>query len=213
MKSAEGSSCTFDAADGQLLLRGNLTKWSALAVDFGLAKAPLARRVARRFQLNRRAEALVYLCEVKFLQKIPSLFGLATLTAFAACSSPNQPIAEHGPPSPASAAEMTLMARHDSLMAKEGQLFSLKTKIVAAHSPTAGPYLRGLAAADAAMMNWMHQYKAPDSTAAPAARLAYFRQQQQVLAGVSQRFRATMDSAALFISQHPASSARPASSK
>ena len=153
----------------------------------------------------------MYLWAVKFLQKIPALFALAALAAFAACTSPNQPIAEHGRPSPASAAEIALMARHDSLMAQEDQLFSLKTRIVAAHSPMAGPYLRGLAAADAAMMDWMHQYKAPDSTAAPAARLAYFRQQQQVLAGVSQRFRATMDSAALFISQHPATSARPAS--
>jgi hypothetical protein len=101
---------------------------------------------------------------------------------------------------------MALMARHDSLMVQEDQLFALKAKIKAAHSPAAGPYLRGLAAADAAMFGWMHQYHAPDSTVAPADRLAYFRQQQQVLAGVRQQFRATIDSATLFIKSLPAAS-------
>jgi hypothetical protein len=139
----------------------------------------------------------------------------AALALLAACTSPNQPIAERGAPSPASAAEMALMARHDSLMAQMDQLFQLKAKINATKSPAAGPYLRGLAAADEAMMRWMRQYKAPDTTAAPAARLAYFQQQQQVLAGVRQQFRATIDSASLFIKQHPAAAtpAAPASSK
>ena len=132
--------------------------------------------------------------------------GVALVTA---CSSPNQPIAERGRPAPATAAQMALMVRHDSLMAQLDQLFALKAKITAAHSPAAGPYLRGLAAADAAMLGWMHRYRAPDSTAAPAARLAYFRQQQRVLAGVSRQFRATMDSASLFIRQRPAPSAAP----
>ncbi|ALW85853.1 hypothetical protein AUC43_12565 [Hymenobacter sedentarius] len=139
---------------------------------------------------------------------------LALMPLLAACPSPKKPIAENGPPSPAAAAEMALMARHDSLMVQEDQLFSLKAKIAAAHSPAAGPYLRGLAAADAAMMDWMHQYHAPDSTADPAARLAYFRQQQQVLATVSQKFRATIDSATMFINKLPAAAvpAKPAAS-
>ena len=149
---------------------------------------------------------------MKFSPFIPATFHVVALLALAACSrSSDNIIAEKGKPSPASAAEIALMARHDSLMAKEDQLFSLKAKINAAHSPAAGPYLRGLAAADAAMMDWMHQYRAPDTTATNASRLAYFQQQQQVLAGVSQKFRATMDSASLFISQLPASA--PASSK
>lgn len=99
---------------------------------------------------------------------------------------------------------MALMASHDSLMAREDRLYALKAEITAARSPAATPYLRGLAAADAAMMDWMHRYRAPDSTAAPATRVAYFQQQQRVLAGVRRQFGATMDSAALFISQHPA---------
>lgn len=145
---------------------------------------------------------------MKFFVKKASWAALAALGhAVLACSSPNQPIAEHQPPSPVSAAEMALMARHDSLMAQEDQLFALKAKIGTAHAPTAGPYLRGIAAADAAMMDWMHQYHAPDSMAPVAQRLTYFRQQQRVLAGVKRQFRATMDSAALFISQHPAATA------
>lgn len=106
------------------------------------------------------------------------------------------------------------MARHDSLMAKMDQLYSLKGKITAARSPAAGPYLRGLAAADEAMMDWMHQYRAPDTTANRATRLAYFQQQHEVLAGVSRQFKATIDSATLFISQLPGTApAAPATSK
>ena len=131
----------------------------------------------------------------------------------AACSPPNKPVSEQGAPSPATAAEMAVMARHDSLMAQTDQLYSLKARLSATRSPAAAPYVRGLVAADAAMMDWMHQYKAPDSTATPAARLAYFEQQQQVLAGVRRQYRATMDSATLFINQHPATSAQPATSK
>ena len=139
---------------------------------------------------------------------------LAVAPALAACPSADS-ISEHGAASPASAAEMALMARHDSLMAQEDALFALKSTIVKAHSPAAGPYLRGLAAADAAMFGWMHQYHTPDSAATPAARLAYFQQQQQVLAGVSKQFRATMDSAALFIRKLPSppAPATPISSK
>ena len=139
---------------------------------------------------------------------------LAFAPALAACPAADS-ISEHGAASPASAAEMALMARHDSLMAKEDALYALKSKITKAHSPAAGPYLRGLAAADAAMMDWMHRYHAPDSAAPPAARLAYFQQQQQVLAGVNRQFAATMDSASLFIKTLPPTSpaAAPTSPK
>ncbi|MBD2768110.1 hypothetical protein IC235_09430 [Hymenobacter sp. BT664] len=124
------------------------------------------------------------------------LAGAATLAACPAPAPPRQP-------SPAQAAQRALMARHDSLMARMDQLYALKAKISAAHAPAAGPYLRGLVAADAAMMHWMHQYHAPDTTGAPAARLAYFQQQQQVLAEVSRQFQATIDSATLFLQQLP----------
>ncbi|OGX81244.1 hypothetical protein [Hymenobacter glacialis] len=141
---------------------------------------------------------------MKYLQPTHWALVAATGLLLAACASPDKPIAEQGPPSPASAAEMAVMARHDSLMAKMDELYRLKGLITKAKAPGAGPYFRGLAAADAAMMGWMHQYRAPDSTATPAARLAYFQQQQQLLATVSQQFRATIDSASLFINRQPA---------
>lgn len=157
------------------------------------------------------ALAWPYLCAVKALQKLP-LLCVAGLAGLAACStSPSKPIAEGQAPSPASAAEMALMARHDSLMGQTDQLIALKRTITAAHSPAAGPYLRGLAAADAAMLGWMHQYHAPETGTPPAARLAYFQQQQRVLAGVHRRFRATIDSATLFIKRLPAASPAAAS--
>jgi hypothetical protein len=154
----------------------------------------------------------LYLCGVKFsLQNALRAALVALAPALAACPSAAPPRQL----SPDKAAEKAVMARHDSLMARMDQLYSLKSKITAARSPAAGPYLRGLAAADESMMVWMRQYRAPDTTAAPATRLAYFQEQQQVLAGVSQQFQATIDSATLFINQLPAATApaAPASSK
>ena len=130
----------------------------------------------------------------------------APFLLLAACSSPNQPISEGGAPSPASAAEMALMATHDSLMFQTDELMARKGKLAGYPSEASTPYIHGLAAADNAMMAWMHQYKAPDSTATPAARLAYFQQQQQVLAGVRRLFRSSLDSATKFQAQHPAAS-------
>ena len=127
-----------------------------------------------------------------------------------ACSSPNKPISEGAAPSPASAAEIALMATHDSLMFQTDELMALKGKLSGYHSEAPTPYIHGLTAADNAMMAWMHQYKAPDSTATPAARLAFFQQQQQQLAGVRRLFRSSLDSATKFQAQHPAAGDVPA---
>lgn len=140
-----------------------------------------------------------------------ALCVVGTPFLLAACSSPSQPISEGATPSPASAAEMALMASHDSLMFQTDELMTLKGKLSGYHSEAPAPYIHGLAAADNAMMAWMHQYKAPDSTATPAARLAYFQEQQQVLAGVRRRFRSSLDSATKFQAQHPATGDVPSS--
>ncbi|MBF9220897.1 hypothetical protein [Hymenobacter ruricola] len=131
-----------------------------------------------------------------------NLFPLA-LAALASACSPGT-ISENGAPSEASAAEMALMNRHDSLMAETSKLYEYKAKLSGYHTEAAAPYIHGLLAADAAMMSWMHRYKAPDTTATPAARVAYFRQQQQILAGISRQYRATLDSAVRFTTEHPA---------
>ncbi|UOQ99667.1 hypothetical protein MUN81_09265 [Hymenobacter sp. 5317J-9] len=135
---------------------------------------------------------------------LKNVLPLALVALAAACSSPNRPIGENGAPSDASAAEMALMNRHDSLMAETSKLYEYKAKLSGYHTEAAAPYIHGLLAADAAMMDWMHNYKAPDTTAAPAARVTYFRQQQEILAGVSRQYRATLDSARRFTTEHPA---------
>ncbi|MBO2008889.1 hypothetical protein [Hymenobacter negativus] len=134
-------------------------------------------------------------------------------SVLAACSSPNKPIGENGAPSEASAAEMTLLNQHDSLMAQTAQLYKFKSKLSGYHTEAAAPYIHGLLAADAAMMGWMHQYKAPDTTAAPATRLTYFRQQQQVLDAVSRQYKSTLDSATRFTTEHPAAGDVPPPTK
>jgi len=133
-------------------------------------------------------------------------------SALAACSSPNKPISENGPASEVSAAEMTLLNQHDSLMAKTEQLYKFKAKLSGYHTEAAAPYIHGLLAADAAMMAWMHQYK-PDTTAAPATRLAYFQQQQQVLDALSRQYTSTLDSATRFTTEHPAAGDVPPPTK
>jgi hypothetical protein len=135
-------------------------------------------------------------------------------SALAACSSPNKPIAETAAPSDTSAAEMALLNKHDSVMAQNPQLYELKSKLSGYHTEAAAPYIHGLLAAKGAMMGWMHQYKASDSTATPAARLAYFQEQHRILTRVQQQYRATLDSATQFTTQHPpAGEVRPAPSK
>ena len=147
-----------------------------------------------------------------FLRNALRVAVVASGPVLAACSSPNKPISENGAASPASAAEMALMDQHDSLMAQTSQLYEFKARLSGYHSQAAAPYIHGLLAADAAMMGWMHQYKAPDTTAAPATRLAYFEQQRRVLDAVQRQYKTTLDSATRFTTAHPAAGAvRPIS--
>jgi hypothetical protein len=135
-----------------------------------------------------------------------------TASALAACSSPNQPISENGAPSETSAAQMKLLSQHDTLMAHTPKLYAFKAKLSGYHSEAAAPYIHGLLAADAAMMTWMHQYK-PDTSATPAARLAYLQQQQQILDAVARQYKSTLDSATRFTTEHPAAGDVPPPTK
>ena len=130
-------------------------------------------------------------------------YSLWVLLLASACA----PAPEQKQPSPAIGAEQAVMDRHDSLMVQTGQLFLLKERILRAKPPGAGRYLQGLQAADNAMMGWMHQYKAPDSTVAEAQRLAYFQQQQQILDAVEKQQRGIIDSVAALLQQYPAPAA------
>jgi hypothetical protein len=151
-----------------------------------------------------------YLCAVKIPFKNVLPIALAA-AALAACSSPT--ISENDGPSEASAAEMALMSRHDSLMDQTAKLYEFKSKLSGYHTEAAAPYIHGLLAADGAMRAWMYQYKAPDTTAAPATRLAYYQQQQQKLDAVHRQYQTTLDSATRFTTEHPAAGDVPPPTK
>ncbi|AMR25953.1 hypothetical protein A0257_01795 [Hymenobacter psoromatis] len=95
----------------------------------------------------------------------------------------------------AHALEDTLMSRHDLAMGQAEQLFALKAQLTAAKVPAGAPVLTRMQAADHAMMGWMHQYHAPDSTAPGALRLTYLKDQRQQLGGIEQQLRVAIDSA------------------
>ena len=110
------------------------------------------------------------------------------------------------PAAQAQALEDTLMAHHDRAMTQTEQLFELKAKLTAGKLPaaTTTPIVAKMQAADQAMMNWMHHYQAPDSTAPAAQRLPYLQDQQRQLAGVERRLRGAIDSATATLHQVPA---------
>ncbi len=99
------------------------------------------------------------------------------------------------PATQARALEDSLLAHHDVAMGQTEQLFALKAQLTAAKVPARAPVLARMQAADRAMMTWMHQYQAPDSTAPAAQRLAYLKGQQQQLDGIEQQLRVAIDSA------------------
>ena len=148
---------------------------------------------------------------------------LTTLAALPGCGGADTP-ATPPPSTPAAQAqalEDTLMAHHDRAMNQAEQLFELKAKLTAAKAPAAtASVIAKMQAADQAMMNWMHQYQAPDSTSeaakllTPAQRLSqritYMQQQQQQLAGVERRLRGALDSATATLHQLPAAGVTPA---
>lgn len=118
--------------------------------------------------------------------------------ALAAC----QPASHSGAADPAAAAETSLMDRHDTLMARTARLYELRqqlSKPALKADPRTPPTVRRLLAADAAMMGWMNQYQAPDSTTPPARRLAYFQAQSQQLSVVEKQMQGTIDSASALV--------------
>ena len=98
----------------------------------------------------------------------------------------------------AEAAEKAVLARHDELMAKMDQLYDLRQQLQKASLPdttVAGRRSRSLLAADAAMMNWMHQYRKPTTATAADQQLAYFQQQQRFIDSVGVLMEHSIDSA------------------
>ncbi|MCR5889804.1 hypothetical protein LRS06_18920 [Hymenobacter sp. J193] len=126
------------------------------------------------------------------------LSGLSGLLT-ACSSSPN-------PAEQVTAAEQRVLASHDSLMARMDQLYSRRQQLQAlpaADSAGAGARRRALLAAESAMMSWMHQYRKPADTMAPARQLTYFARQQQRIDSVGLLMNSSLDSAQALLPAAP----------
>ncbi|MCJ8164575.1 hypothetical protein MKJ04_06925 [Pontibacter sp. E15-1] len=97
--------------------------------------------------------------------------------------------------------EATVLAKHDSAMAQMGDIYKLRRNLRSLHDTLAArqtdtltlqalqEQMEGLSQADAVMMDWMHQYHAPDSLA-PQHAEAYLQQELLKI----QRVQFVMDS-------------------
>lgn len=110
----------------------------------------------------------------------------------------------------AHALEDSLMAHHELAMQQTEQLFALKDQLTKAKVLAGTPILTKMQAADRAMMTWMHQYQAPDSTAPAPQRLAYLQDQQKQLSAVEQQLRTVLDSAQATLTRATRPAAAPA---
>jgi len=129
------------------------------------------------------------------------------LTLLAACqSSPSEADQK-------AALEEKVLYIHDEAMAKMGQVFRLRKKLSAlrdtletqqtdtATARLLQRELAGLSAADAAMMDWMHQYNAPD-TMQHAAAMAYLEQELKKIEKVNTTMDSTIAAAQKTQKQH-----------
>ncbi|SHJ26197.1 hypothetical protein SAMN02745146_2661 [Hymenobacter daecheongensis DSM 21074] len=112
--------------------------------------------------------------------------------------------AQPTPAQQAEQAEKSLLASHDTLMARMDELYDLRQKLRAApavDTVAAGRQRRALLAADAAMMDWMHRYQRPADSVAAARKLAYFAAQQRRIDSVAHLMTSSLDSARLVLGQ------------
>ena len=96
------------------------------------------------------------------------------------------------------AAEKAVLARHDSVMTRMDQLYLVRQQLQGAALPDTartGRRRRALLAAEAAMMDWMHQYRQPADSVAHAQKMRYFGQQQHKIDSVAVLLAASLDSA------------------
>jgi len=130
------------------------------------------------------------------LMPLGAAFGLLSLGTLPGCDTKTTTATEAAAPAvQARALEDSLMTHHDLAMQQTEQLFALKAQLTAAKVPASAPIQAKMQAADRAMMTWMHQYQAPDSTAPAPQRPAYLQDQQKQLTGIEQQLKTILDSA------------------
>lgn len=96
------------------------------------------------------------------------------------------------------AAEKAVMTRHDAVMGQMDQLYTVRQQLQRAALPdtaASGRQRRALLGAEAAMMDWMHQYRAPADSVAHAQKMRYFEQQQHKIDSVAVLTTTSLDSA------------------
>ena len=102
-----------------------------------------------------------------------------------------------------------MLASHDTLMARMDELYDLRQKLQTAKLPDTalvGHRSRALLSADAAMMDWMHQYHRPADSVSVPRKLAYFAAQQLKIDSVAHLMTLSLDSARLTLGQAAPSS-------
>lgn len=135
------------------------------------------------------------------------LLPLCAALLLAGCNGPTTTTeAPATPEAQVAATQDSLMHHHDRLMGQTEQLIALAARLNQQSSPPR-PLLARINSANNAMMDWMHQYAAPDSTAPVQQRLSYLQGQQRQLATVEKQVTAVLDSAALAARQLPTDSA------
>ncbi|AIZ64108.1 hypothetical protein PK28_11105 [Hymenobacter sp. DG25B] len=130
--------------------------------------------------------------------------ALLLLPLLAACS----PSADA--PAQEAAAEKRVLAAHDSLMMRMDQLYTKRQELQKAALPdtaAAGRQKRALLAAEAAMMDWMHQYRRPADTVGHLRKMVYYTVQQHRIDSVAQLMNTSLDSAEALLQRHTAPSA------
>lgn len=144
---------------------------------------------------------------MKYLLCVPLL---AALLAGCSPAGPGQADTPATPEAQAKVLEDSVLASHERLMSRADQVVALAAQLQARPQPPRALLAR-IQTTDQAMMTWMHQYQAPDSTAPAPQRLAYLQGQRQQLATLEHDLGTALDSARAVL-RRPAAPA-PASAK
>lgn len=102
-----------------------------------------------------------------------------------------------------------VMAIHDSVMPKTGEIFKLKKKLSSFESSlTDSIQLQKifrcknlLVEADEAMMTWMHEFREPDSMLSFQEKLQYYQEEKKKITDVKIKMLSSIDSAKTLLNE------------
>jgi len=129
---------------------------------------------------------------VKNIRSVRPLCALLLLLALPACLSLESDAQKE------EEAQKAVMTRHNAVMGQMDQLYTTRQELQRAALPdtaASGRQRRALLGAEAAMMDWMHQYRAPADSVPHDQKMRYFEQQQHKIDSVAVLTTTTLDSA------------------